>query len=782
MKLKRSCQKIISVLLSLTFTTALIPQSVLADGSDSQQSLTGTSVSETENSVDSVYALADLLYQNNSNLATRTGGFIWDTEGKKRSWTYYNGIMMDAFLMLDRESYLNYVNSYYEANINSAGKVDSTGASDNYYRENELDSIPPARALFDLIREEELNQYTGKYKMTIDYIYGLLQNHEVVEGTDGNFKHKMNNTNWNTYPIALDGLYMAQPFFMEVANALDDGTLSFEDFQTYSGKEPDPDQIYHDVANRMLWIGDNLYSSENHLYCHGWGADGLNGQHWLRAVGWYAAALADVISMLPDEGYDEEKSALIEVEKQLFDGMLDYRDEATGMWYNVIDHGPELVGTGCDNELETSGSALIAYAMMKSYVEGYLDDTYGEAGLKAFNGIVKNYLDSEGLHNVYISAGVETAPEGYLSKSYKLNEAKGVGPLMMAASYANAAAAKFHTVPSDKTFSVTFDLNGGVHDGSTDLITGTTNADGRIENYPSAFRSGHSFVGWFTAATGGDRVGENHVFTDDTQLYAHWITYPVLQSVSINAPSELVKGQDYDIYITFRFDRELTDADKEYVDNKHQVSFSPGIQSESSNRYEGTDFITKKTLLVPSDTALTSITVKALFSDIARDEKTISVVDPTYTDDTAPKEDKDNTDNTDEMDKKDKSSSSKVTVPYDYGIKDPVRVTVGEEGKELEVIYTKSVPFDGKKHVNADNPKNSGKITKDVQVVVINKATDEVIDNTKYKLTFKKNRKAGTACFKVTLKGPAWKDKSWKMTKKLVKKTKFEFAIVGSKV
>ena len=59
---KIKTEKIISVLLSLTFTTALIPQSVLADGSDSQQSLTGTSVSETENSVDSVYALADLLY------------------------------------------------------------------------------------------------------------------------------------------------------------------------------------------------------------------------------------------------------------------------------------------------------------------------------------------------------------------------------------------------------------------------------------------------------------------------------------------------------------------------------------------------------------------------------------------------------------------------------------------------------------------------------------------------------------------------------------------------
>ena len=171
-------------------------------------------------------------------------------------------------------------------------------------------------------------------------------------------------------------------------------------------------------------------------------------QYWLRAVGWYAAALADVISMLPDgDEYEDGKSSLVEIEKRLFDGMMEYQDSATGMWYNVINYGPELRGSVSGNELETSGTALIAYAMMKSYVEGYLDDSYGEAGLRAFNGTVMNELDNEGLHNVYISSGVETTPEGYLSKEYKINEAKGVGPLMMAATYANAAA-DIHSSPT----------------------------------------------------------------------------------------------------------------------------------------------------------------------------------------------------------------------------------------------------------------------------------------------------------------------------------------------
>ena len=272
--------------------------------------------------------------------------------------------------------------------------------------------------------------------------YFLLQRHDRVEGTDGNFKHKMDNENWETYQVALDGLYMAQPFLMELANALDDGTLTNSDFQYYTGTDTEisPDDIYREVIGRMVWIGENLYVPETRLYSHGWGPEaGLNGQYWLRAVGWYAAALADVIGMLPEE-YEEGRSNLVEIEKRLFDGMMEYQDGATGMWYNVINYGPELRGSVSGNELETSGTALIAYAMMKSYVEGYVDDTYGEAGLRAFNGTVMNYLDKNGLHNVYISSGVETAPEGYLTKEYKTNEAKGVGPLMMAATYANAAA------------------------------------------------------------------------------------------------------------------------------------------------------------------------------------------------------------------------------------------------------------------------------------------------------------------------------------------------------
>ena len=453
---------LLSLFLSSVLLFGIFSAAVLADESDAEFSLTSASVADTEESVGLVYDLADQLRASNRT-SVRTGGFTWDTEGKKRSWTYYNGIMMDAFLMMGEDKIVSYVNDFYDANITSLGKVNSLGASDNYYRENELDSIPPARALFDLIRDKTTpTACAQKYRKMIDYIYSVMMNYKVIEETGGNFKHKINNTSWETYQVALDGLYMAQPFFMELANALDDGILTTEDFAQYSLNEQSyslsSDDIYLDVIDRMIWIGNNLYVPETYLYSHGWGPEvGLNGQYWLRAVGWYAAALADVISMLPDE-YENGKYELIEIEKRLFDGMMKYRDAATGMWYNVINYGPELIGENSRNELETSGTALIAYAMMKSYVEGYLDDTYGKAGLYAFNGTVMNYLDEEGLHNVYISSGVETSPEGYLKKTYKTNEAKGVGPLMMAATYANTAAEILEESEAHKPSFATYSL------------------------------------------------------------------------------------------------------------------------------------------------------------------------------------------------------------------------------------------------------------------------------------------------------------------------------------
>ena len=71
---------------------------------------------------------------------------------------------------------------------------------------------------------------------------------------------------------------------------------------------------------------------------------------------------------------------------ELCESMLKFQDEC-GMWYqvpNFPDRKP--------NYLETSGSAMYSYSFLKGFRLKILDEKFKDAGIKAFNEIIKRYL------------------------------------------------------------------------------------------------------------------------------------------------------------------------------------------------------------------------------------------------------------------------------------------------------------------------------------------------------------------------------------------------------
>ena len=108
------------------------------------------------------------------------------------------------------------------------------------------------------------------------------------------------------------------------------------------------------------------------------------------------------------------------------------------MFYQVVDH-PEAEG----NYLETSGTALISYAILKAVRLGYLTPRYAEMGERAFDGIVDKYLseNEDGtlkLSGICLVAGLggkqhrDGSLEYYFSEPVVENEAKGVAPFLLA--------------------------------------------------------------------------------------------------------------------------------------------------------------------------------------------------------------------------------------------------------------------------------------------------------------------------------------------------------------
>ncbi len=348
---------------------------------------------------------------------------VWNIEnirhGKAAAWNYIDGCMMTSLYTIygqtgDRK-YLDFIDNFVDYYVFDDGSV--RGYDKETYN---LDNLNEGRVLFDLYRE------TGKekYKKAIELLYGQILS-QPRTGT-GNFWHK------KIYPnqVWLDGLYMAQVFYTRCEAELNGG------------------KNLQDIVNQFSAVYDNMYDKNKRLYYHGWDwsrtafwADkntGLSKSFWLRSIGWYTVGLVDAISYFP--GYAAGlKSRLTEIFAQTVKGLERYIDPAEHMFYQV----PDQMGRK-GNYLETSGSAMIAYAMMKGARLGLTDKRFADVGKSVFDGICDKYLtETDGrlnLGGICLVAGLgpennrrrDGTYEYYISEPVVENDAKGTGPFVMA--------------------------------------------------------------------------------------------------------------------------------------------------------------------------------------------------------------------------------------------------------------------------------------------------------------------------------------------------------------
>lgn len=290
--------------------------------------------------------------------------------------------------------------------------------------ENNIDKVSFGKSL------RILRDLTGdaRYGKAVEKAYDFLKQYPRTES--GNFWHK------DIYPnqVWLDGLYMAMPFYAKTLT--ENGEDRWDDIV---------DQFQS--AHRLLW------DESLGLYVHGcdvsrladW-ADPETGRSrcvWSRAEGWFLMALIDVYELAVD--YTPRAEELGEMLIRAVQGLRPYQDRKTGMIYQVVEQ-KEYPG----NYLETSGSAMIAYALMKGARLGVLDRALGEEGSRILDGIRDTYLKKEEdgfhLHGICASAGLGKGPDPhnrqdrdgtaryYVSEAQMTDNQHGTGACMMAVS------------------------------------------------------------------------------------------------------------------------------------------------------------------------------------------------------------------------------------------------------------------------------------------------------------------------------------------------------------
>ena len=338
-------------------------------------------------------------------------------ENKPNKWNYIDGCMITAILQLyeitGEQHYFDFAKEFIDFFVEEDGNIKTYNV-----KEYNLDNINTASNLFLLYDK------TGdeKYKKALDLVRTQLDT--MPRTKENSFWHK------DIYPnqVWLDGLYMAEPFYMRYETRFNkmgkcnDVIHQFENVEKYM-KDPKTGLYYHgyDESREMYWADPETGCSPN---------------FWLRALGWFSLALVET-AQATDESLYYEKRYLQTLLENLVDALQPYQD-ASGMFYQVVNRADAK-----GNYLETSGTALIAYAILKAVRLGFLAPRYAEIGEKAFDGIVEKYLsrNEDGLlklSGICLVAGLggknhrDGSLDYYFSEPVVENEAKGVAPFLLA--------------------------------------------------------------------------------------------------------------------------------------------------------------------------------------------------------------------------------------------------------------------------------------------------------------------------------------------------------------
>ena len=359
---------------------------------------------------------------------------------KHPKWSYVMGIeleaMLDTYNRYGNEDIKRYCQLYTDTMINENGVIRGYRLEDY-----NLDQIRTGHFVARMYQ-----QYPEKKNLKA--LQTLMKQLEKQPRTnEGVYWHKA----IYSYQVWLDGIFMGLPYYALTANML--------------LKDKKAQKIYDDAVNQIKKTYERTLDPKTGLNRHAWDetkemfwADketGLSQHCWGRAQGWYTMALIELLDALP-ANYSRRGEVIALLKKDL-DAVIKWQDKQSGVWYQVMD-SPKREG----NYLEATCSSMFAYALLKAYRKGYVGAKYRDAGIKAYRGIINNFIrvnadKTISLTNCCAVAGlgpgmsdkVKAATDKYgmklkenkrrdgsynyyLSEPIRDNDAKGVGPFIWA--------------------------------------------------------------------------------------------------------------------------------------------------------------------------------------------------------------------------------------------------------------------------------------------------------------------------------------------------------------
>ena len=344
-----------------------------------------------------------------------------DFSPSKPRWAYQVGIeldgMLDVYLTYKDETVAQYLHEYPEKMIN--GKGDITGYK---YSDFNLDNVRPGHFLLRYYQQWP----NEKDSLALDLLLRQLENQPRT--SEGVWWHKA----IYAHQVWLDGIFMGLPFYTAAAPLLRQGNER---------------EYYDDAVKQILKTDERTYDAATRLWKHAWDethkmfwADnntGLSQHTWARALGWFVMAMVEILDALPEDY--ERRQEVADLFGKAMKSIVEYQDSNSGVWYDVLDVDDPR------NYLEATASAMFTYCLLKGHRLGYLDNSYLEAGIRAYRGMVSEFVRENADGTISLTKccsvsglGPDSNPhrdgsfEYYMSEPIRDNDAKGIGPFIWA--------------------------------------------------------------------------------------------------------------------------------------------------------------------------------------------------------------------------------------------------------------------------------------------------------------------------------------------------------------
>jgi unsaturated rhamnogalacturonyl hydrolase len=204
----------------------------------------------------------------------------------------------------------------------------------------------------------------------------------------------------------LDDLYMSVPALAQM------------------GKLTGERKYYDDAVKQVLQFSQRMFNREQGLFMHGWvqGMEAHPEFRWARANGWALMALVELLDVLPAD--HPNRAAVIDLLRAHVRGLA-ARQSGSGFWHQLLDRD--------DSYLETSATAIYAYAMARAIDRGWIDPVaYGPAVVLAWNAVATKVNAQGQVEGTCVGTGMGFDPAFYYYRPTSPFAAHGYGPVLLA--------------------------------------------------------------------------------------------------------------------------------------------------------------------------------------------------------------------------------------------------------------------------------------------------------------------------------------------------------------